>query len=450
MPDRNHHHRDWPIRWQLSAFYAGLLVMILGVLGLALYLQLQQFLITDAEDRLSRQVKLALRRTLPDLEGVRQKIGGAAFAKYLDSGDALRKIGATTLVSEFNARDSHVAIYNLAGELVLEGNRAPDVPAWPVPSADQLKSGTSSIGVVASGQRRVVLLVIPFPFGNQVIGTLAMSASLEGPDAILAAFRLYLALGMALAALVGITAGAWLTRRTLRPLDQVASTAAAIAAGDLSRRVGMAGRHNEIGKVAAAFDAMVAQLEAALRTQRRFVADASHELRTPLTALNGMTEMLLLSADQGDPAARQRLLRQIRAELARLTRLVAELLELSRLDTAPQTQCVDVDLTALACDMVVAARVAHPDRVLHEPEGTAVIVSGDADRLRQVMLNLIDNALKYTQPGGHVCVSVTAQAGWAELSVSDNGEGIAPEALPHIFDRFYRADKSRARTPVNT
>jgi two-component system OmpR family sensor kinase len=251
---------------------------------------------------------------------------------------------------------------------------------------------------------------------------------------------------MLLSAVVGITAGVWLTRRVLRPFDQVAGTATAIAAGDLGRRVGLAGRRNEIGKMGAAFDSMVARLETALRTQRQFVADASHELRTPLTALNGMVEMLLLSADGGDAAARQRLLRQIRAELARLTRLVPELLELSRIDNAPSTYSAEIDLTALAREMVEAVWPAHPDRILCGPDSGPVIVSGDADRLRQVALNLLDNALKYTQPGGHVSVGVRAEGSRAEVSVTDDGEGIEPAALPHVFDRFYRADKSRAHT----
>ena len=444
MSDMRLRHQDWSIRWQLSVFYAGLLVLILGALGLLLYTQLEQFLIDDAENRLVGEVKSTLATAIPDSQALQEKIGEPSYSDMIASGDILRKPFGAALIANLNKSDTSVAIYDAKGNLVMEGGSPPKGPLWPAPSLAELQSG--SVGVDDSLQPRMVVVIMPIPIDKKPIGAVVARTSLDVQDAFLGTLWLYLAVGIAIAALVGILAGAWMTRRVLRPLDQVAGTATAIAEGDLGRRVGLTGKRNEIGKMASAFDSMVDQLGAVLRTQRQFVADASHELRTPLTALNGMTEMLLLNADQGDPAARQRLLRQIRAELARLTRLVAELLELSRLDNSPAIHCTEMNLAALAREMVEATRPAHPDRDLRVLDVGPVIVSGDADRLRQVALNLIDNALKYTHPGGHVAVRVCMERGQAELSVSDDGEGIAPEALPHLFDRFYRADKSRART----
>jgi two-component system OmpR family sensor kinase len=437
-------NRDWSICWQLSAVYAGLLVLILGVLGVLLYTRMEQFLIDDTENRLVSLVKSTLSTTIPDAEAIAKKIGESAYSQMIDSGEYLMKPFGATLIANLDTGDTSVAIYNTSGTRVLEGGNMPKRTEWPAPSLEELKFGTVSLD--DSRKPRMVVVIMPIPVDKRVVGTVVIRTSLGVQDAFLGTLRLYLVVGIALAALIGILVSAWLTRRVLRPLDHVADTATAIASGDLKRRVGLTGRRNEIGLMAAAFDSMVDQLEAALRTQRQFVADASHELRTPLTALNGMTEMLLLNVDQGDPSARQRLLRQIRSELGRMTRLVAELLDLSRLDNAPHIQQTQVDLTALVREMLEAVRVAHPDRVLCGPEGGVVMVMGDADRLRQVALNLIDNALKYTRPGGHVTVSVKIRDGKAELAVIDNGEGIDPAILPHVFDRFYRADKSRART----
>jgi signal transduction histidine kinase len=435
--------RDWPIRWQLSAFYAALLVLILGTLGLLLYTQLEQFMIGGTETRLVNQTRSTLASYLPDSAAIKLKMGEQAFNQMVDSGDILRKPLGAPLVANLASRDTQVAIYDMTGTLVMEGGSVSGVPAWPAPTSAQLQSGM--VGVDARPQLRVVVVIVPIPIQQQVIGAVVVRSSLEATDAFLGTLRLYLAIGIAAAALIGILGGVWMTRRILQPLDHVADTATAIATGDLNRRVGMSGKRNEIGQMATAFDSMVDQLGEALRAQRQFVADASHELRTPLTALNGMTEMLLLNADQDNPAARQRLLRQIRSELARMTRLVAELLELSRLDNAPHIQEAQVDLTALVREVVDSLRPAHPDRALVGPEGGAVMVCGDADRLRQVALNLIDNALKYTRPGGSVTVRVSVQGTAAEFVVIDDGEGIEPAALPHVFDRFYRADKSRSR-----
>ncbi|MCA1668547.1 MAG: HAMP domain-containing histidine kinase [Thermomicrobia bacterium] len=260
---------------------------------------------------------------------------------------------------------------------------------------------------------------------------------------VLLVFGALLAVGMTLLLTIPLVAG------VLRPLRRMAGTSRAIAAGDLSRRVPIPRGDDELTDLARAFNEMVSKLEVAFATQRRFVADASHELRSPLAALGGGIEMLLIGADQADPAARGRLLRLMESEIGRMSRLVDDLLTLTRFDADPLDALhrAPVDLMALAAEVVDVTRLLAPDRtvLLDAPTDRAIVVAGDADRLRQALLNLCANARAYTRPDGTITVGVRMTGGDALLTVADSGEGIAPEDLPRVWDRFYRADPARAR-----
>ncbi|MBV8995838.1 MAG: HAMP domain-containing histidine kinase [Pseudonocardiales bacterium] len=204
---------------------------------------------------------------------------------------------------------------------------------------------------------------------------------------------------------------------------------------------------------------MLAQIESAFRTQqaseaaarsseermRRFVADASHELRTPLTSIRGFAELYR----QGAAADVPRLISRIESEAARMGLLVEDLLLLARLDAQRELARAPVDLVALAADAVQDARALSPDRpvaleVTHN--GRVPVVLGDEPRLRQVLSNLMTNALTHTPAGTPVTVGVATEPGWAVLSVRDQGPGLAPQDAQRVFERFYRVDSSRARS----
>ena len=276
-----------------------------------------------------------------------------------------------------------------------------------------------------------------------------MSTSLQGIDAFLGRLRLLLLTAIILAVLVTVALVIPLVSGLLRPLRRMAGTSRAIAAGDLSLRVPVPHGGDELTDLAHAFNEMVGKLETAFATQRRFVASASHELRSPLAALGGGVEMLVMGADRGDPEARARLLRLMESEVARMGRLVDDLLLLTRFDANPlgALQRAPVDLTALAAEVVEVTRLLAPDREvrLAAPAGEAIIVQGDADRLRQALLNLCANARAYTTAGGTITVGVRSEGPRAVLTVADTGEGIPADDLPRIWDRFYRVDPARAR-----
>ena len=241
--------------------------------------------------------------------------------------------------------------------------------------------------------------------------------------------------------------GLFLAGRALDPIDRITRAAAAIGADDLSRRLNFHGSHDEVGRLAATFDRMLERLDRAFRRQRQFTADGSHELRTPLTMLASQIDVAL--ERKRTVADYEELLRSLRDDAARMTQLVGELLTLARADAGQQLlNREQLDLGELVSGVVQAMQSLALQREvqLTEQAQPHVAVSGDQTRLSQLLINLVDNALRYTSAGGNVRVTVAERAGWAELRVEDTGVGIAAEHLPHLFQRFYRADPARART----
>lgn len=315
--------------------------------------------------------------------------------------------------------------------------------AVPLPAAhDRLPALSYYEGTVAGEAFRVFLLrrTVPGPARYILVGH-----SVKDIADTLATLLVLLLVGSAIC-LALVAAAAWLLAlRALRPISALTSTADTIArSGDFSSRVHARTGRDEVGRLAATFNAMLNRLAELHAAQRRFIADASHELRAPLTTIRGNAELLLL--DPAAPAAeREDSLRDIAAEATRLTRLVEGLLALARGDAGYLGRPQPIRLHELLTSAVqsMAERRHVPGIALEHCD--EVIVAGDPDRLEEVLINLLDNALKYTPAGGMVTCALRYEDGWAVLSVRDTGIGIAPEDLPHVFERFYRADRSRSR-----
>ena len=258
---------------------------------------------------------------------------------------------------------------------------------------------------------------------------------------------------------LALTGGFVLVRLGLRPLTAIEETAEAIAGGDLSRRVDPAPSGTEVGRLSSALNVMLAQIERAFQDRtdseerlRRFVADASHELRTPIATIRGYAELYRQGA-ASEPAEVAHLIGRVEAESVRMGTLVEDLLLLARLDAAPQLVRGPVDLLSLATDAVVDAHAREPGRpvVLHPrmaPPWTdaPAVVDGDEARLRQVLTNLVTNALRHTPAGSPVEVEVGVRDGVAVCRVVDHGPGLSAEVAARVFERFYRADPGRGRT----
>ena len=437
-----------PVGLQLSLIYALLVATTLALLGWALYAQLDSFLIQNTADRLDRTTRPILLRRLPPKPTLEDVASGLVRAVYEES-----------------RSDGAVAVLDSDGEILSsaqppgQGEQIP-IPDLPAGWEDKVPVDAAAQWVInkpGGGRQLVVLTPMTVPafagYPNTLL-YLEQVISLAPADDVLNQLRFYIFLGILVGTVVGMLAGLALTRVVLRPLDRMVRTAEAIAKGDIDRRLHLPPGRNEVARLGSAFDHMVGRLAATLQAQRRFIADASHELRTPLTSLEGLSEMILIGADRGDASATQRMARSIHSELHRMARLVSDLLVLSRLDSAAPISIANVDAGQLLDDVAeqmsplaethqVHLRVSHDD---------SIPLKADPDRLKQVILNLVDNALRYTPPDGSVTLSarLDPSAGMARIQVQDTGSGIPPEDIPHIFDRFYRGDLSRARTSGNT
>jgi two-component system OmpR family sensor kinase len=288
-------------------------------------------------------------------------------------------------------------------------------------------------------------LTVPLQLRGEQIGTLVVGASRGDEEGTLAG----LVSGIVIAAAVGLgfatLLGVLVVRRTLRPLRSMAREVAAIqSSGDLSRRVDHGGLRDEVGQLAAGFDRMMARLELAFASQRRFLGDASHELRTPLTVIRGQLE--LMEEGLHSPEAR-RSLALATEELERMRRIVDDLLLLARLDegTPLHREPVEVDLVlreALLRGMQLARREA---LVEVEP---GLYAMADFDRLLQVLTNLVNNAVRHAGEDATLILRAREDGDRILMEVADTGPGIPPEELPHVFDRLYRGSAAKAATPA--
>jgi two-component system OmpR family sensor kinase len=264
----------------------------------------------------------------------------------------------------------------------------------------------------------------------------------------LSLIELFVTLGV-LAALVALTL--WVVRIGLRPLVAIERTAAAIGAGDLSRRVERAEPDTEIGRLGLALNAMLGQIESAFRAReasearlRRFVADASHELRTPLAAVRAYAELFRRGASSR-PDDLERAMSGIGRESERMSLLVDDLLLLARLDEGRPLEREPVALDEVVGEAVETARMVEPSRPI-SLETVDAVVLGDRDRLRQVVDNLLSNVRSHTPAGSAVHVRVSRNGTDAVLEVEDSGPGLGAEEAEQVFERFHRGDPSRSRS----
>jgi signal transduction histidine kinase len=300
--------------------------------------------------------------------------------------------------------------------------------------------------VITVGGAHVRVLTLPLTSQGVVLGYLQVGVLMRDVDNAQKLLVFILAAAGVLSIGWSTTVVVLTIGRALRPLERITEAAMQInRADDLSRRVTVTGSlTDEVGRLAAAFNATLERLERLFNSQRRFLADVSHELRTPLTAIRGNVDLLRRMKEPDRES-----LDAIQTEAERMSRLVGDLLMLAQAESGnlPLARNV-VELDTLLLEVYRQANILAGGKVMivigEEDQARA---SGDRDRLKQVLLNLVSNAIKYTPPGGKVTLGLACVNGWARFSVADTGVGIPPQDLPHVFDRFYRVDKSRTRPP---
>jgi two-component system OmpR family sensor kinase len=316
------------------------------------------------------------------------------------------------------------------------GERDPELPISSVSRQRGARPVAVTVpSVQGAGSWRAVLL--QEPSGSRVL----VAVSLDAVDATIRRMTTAVALaGLAVLLAMGF-AGWWLLRLGFRPIADVTAVADAIAGGDRTRRVRQRSSGTEAAHLARAFNVMLDELQATEDRLRQFVADASHELRTPVTAIGGFADLWRQGALE--PAEVDQVMRRIGQESGRMRGLVLDLMLLARLDEGQRGENSPVDLSAIAGDAVLDASATHPSRVVTLESPGPVVVPGVENELRQVIANLVTNALVHTELSTAVCIRIDGRSDVAVLSVIDEGAGMAAEDARHAFDRFWRLDPGR-------
>lgn len=408
-----------PLRLRLTAWYVALLALTLAAFCGYLYVRLEQSLLAQLDAALAVAASQAPLQAGGANRAARFTTDAAAVGQLTAAGFGLRLLDSNGQVRDaLGAAAAPVTLPLVPGHATVET----DATRWRIYTQPAAGSDGSTVCWL------------------QVIQPLApVQEALEG-------LSRQMLLGFPLALLLAAAGGLFLARRALAPVDRMTSTAAALSASDLTRRIGYRGPPDELGRLATTFDAMLDRLAAAFARERRFTADAAHELRTPLTALKGRIEVALSRPRPAEEYAAT--LRALADDVDRLARLSNDLLLLARLDDGElRPEHEPIRLEALLESVVESVRDLAEVRglTIHCAPATALTVAGDLSQLSRLFLNLIDNALKFTPPAGVISVGLAADGAWAVVTVSDTGPGIAPDHLPLLGRRFYRGDVDRAR-----
>lgn len=413
-----------PIRIRLTLWYTVLLGAILVAFSSLLYLVLS-FTLYEQVDR--------------TLKERAQQVGN-----QIESEAILLESGKIVLPSlnVFSSPHIFIQVLRRDGNVVtatenLNGRRFPNFQE--INALNHAGQPASRTVTVDGNPIRIYSIPILVGPPAQVIGSVQVGQSLVPLETTLRLVLLFLTGGTVIALVVAALIGAFLAWTALRPIEKLNQTAAKIMNGrDLKQRLPVPDTNDEISRLSQTINGTLTRLDNFFQAQVRLSADVSHELRTPLTAIRGNVDLLRRGA-ANDPEELNEALSIIDGELDRMSRIVADLLLLSQADAGLSLRLEPVELDTVVLDVYRQARVIANGvnvRLGHEDQA---MVQGDADRLKQLLINLVTNAIKHTPYDGEITISLYRDQDWVRVVVNDTGRGIAPSALPHIFERFYQA-----------
>jgi two-component system OmpR family sensor kinase len=429
------------IRSRLTLWYVGLLALLLIVFGVALYATVY---ITSY-----REVDRSLQQRAGDIQA-----SLSAVLNLQDDFASIIRRGGLVLPNAdvFSNGDIYVQLRAVDGRIISRSeNLGNQYLVIPPDQHDRAKRGEIVPSDFTVNKTRLRAYVAPIVIkSGDVIGYIELAQSLRQVDNTLRDLATLIIVSIG-AGLVTAAIGGWfIAGNILGPIDRVTLAAQKITrARDLGRRIEVPQLADEVGRLAMTFNEMLARIEELFRAQQRFVADVSHELRSPLTAVRGNLDLLKRGA-ANDPVERVQVVEAIDSETARMSRLVSDLLLLARQDSGVPIAKDPVELDTVLLEVYRQAQVTAKGVTVTLGAEDQATIAGDRDRLKQVLLNLVDNAVKYTPQGGKVTLSLTKDDAWVKIAVQDTGIGIGPESIPNLFDRFYRVDKARSRDAGGT
>jgi len=424
------------LRVRLTLWYGCALAMVLITFSVVLYVLTARNLRDDVDQSLEETATAAVR-----------SLQERGFLPLIDEEELLSQFPELARIDKF------FQIFSPSGTITI---RSPNIRQHEVPlSRTALEATFNGQTILESAkyphEPPLRLISVPIIHRGNLLYIVQVGTSMKSIEDTLRRFLILLIVAMPIALAVSLAAGWFLAGRALRPVDAITLAAQRIAAGDLSQRLTMPTAPDEIGRLAGTFNNMIGRLDTSFRQIRQFTSDASHELRTPLTVMKGETELVLRRPRALEDY--QSVLESNLEEIDRMTRIVEELLFLSRADMGEvKMESKPVFLETLVEDIHRQAPLLGQDRNIEVVLRTVMpaLVQGDELRLRELLLNLVENAVKYSHPGGKVEIGLVTVGHEAILSVTDQGIGIGSEDHTKIFNRFFRTDGARNHTKKGT
>jgi heavy metal sensor kinase len=408
-----------PIRWRLTILYGGILAAILVAFSSGVYVYFKNSLQKSIDTKI-KSIGDVLSSSMTETHN--QSVFGN-FERYLEN------------VLGKKPKGKFIQIIDSSGKI---GAKMSDIEAEGFPTSfstlERALKGEIVYETIETSRPRLRMVTIPITEGKKISSIVQVGTSLEDFDETMRKLLIIMIISIPTSISATIAIGYFMAKKALKPVDQIRKTAVKISSSNLDERIDIGGRQDELGRLAKTFNDMISRLKDAFQRINQFSSDVSHELKTPLTILKGETEVALRK--ERDQEHYKKLLLSNLEEIDRMTRIIDDLLLLSKADLMEIGLTMDsLDLRDLILDVCVNMRIVAEN----------VRMKGDELKLRRMLWNIVENGIKYTQKGGKVEICSFQNNGYVEIDVKDNGAGISGEDINYIFDRFYRADRSRKR-----
>jgi heavy metal sensor kinase len=420
-----------PIKWRLTVWYGGVLSLILIIFASGIFIYFKNSL-QDSIDAKIRSIGEVLSSSMTEAHGA--SVFGN-FERYLEN------------VLGRKPKGKFIQIMDTSGRI---GAKMSDIEGEALPTSfnalERAMRGEIVYETIERTKPRLRMVTIPIMDNKKVTSVVQVGTSLEDFDETIRKLLLIMIISIPTSIIVTIVVGYFMAKKALRPVDQIRRAAVKISSSNLDEKIDITGRRDELGRLAETFNAMIGRLKDAFQRINQFSIDVSHELKTPLTILKGETEVALRKEREKDDY--QKLLLSNLEEIDRMSCIIDDLLLLSKADTKEiKLNIEEVALRDLIMDVCMNMKVVADKKSveLQISELEDVRLKGDELKLRRMLLNVVENGIKYSHVGGKVSVSSYVNDGYARIDVKDDGIGISEEDIKYVFDRFYRADRSRKR-----